>query len=134
MAASFRERNTELLQVPRKFKDRDITPERTKVWVEPKPKNPTEKKVPVVYYLSRNGHLEQPHFMEVPLSSPEGLYLRGILLQNFDCCYFPFAFHGEKMREESEGKSFSYFFKFQIQKWERETYSPNFLVSFCFLY
>ncbi|KAG8644494.1 hypothetical protein MANES_11G134200v8 [Manihot esculenta] len=79
MAASFRERNTELLQVPRKFKDRDITPERTKVWVEPKPKNPTEKKVPVVYYLSRNGHLEQPHFMEVPLSSPEGLYLRDVI-------------------------------------------------------
>ena len=30
-----------------------------------------------MYYLSRNGHLEHPHFMEVALSSPEGLYLRG---------------------------------------------------------
>ncbi|RZS18621.1 hypothetical protein BHM03_00050938 [Ensete ventricosum] len=33
----------------------------------------------VVYYLSRNGHLEHPHFMEVPLSSSSsGLYLRGV--------------------------------------------------------
>ncbi|KAL5228280.1 hypothetical protein ABZP36_016545 [Zizania latifolia] len=31
----------------------------------------------VVYYLSRNGHLEHPHFMEVALASPEGLFLRG---------------------------------------------------------
>ncbi|XP_074295112.1 protein SOSEKI 5-like [Silene latifolia] len=35
--------------------------------------------VPVVYYLSRNGQLEHPHFMEVPLSSPQGLYLRDII-------------------------------------------------------
>ncbi|KAH9624377.1 hypothetical protein KSS87_011889, partial [Heliosperma pusillum] len=35
--------------------------------------------VPVVYYLSRNGQLEHPHFMEVPLSSPQGLYLRDVI-------------------------------------------------------
>jgi len=34
------------------------------------------RRIPVVYYLSRNMHLEHPHFIEVPCSS-EGLYLRG---------------------------------------------------------
>ena len=38
---------------------------------------PVPARVAVVYYLSRNGHLEHPHFMQVALSSPEGLYLRG---------------------------------------------------------
>lgn len=36
-------------------------------------------RVSVVYYLSRNGHLEHPHFMEVALASPEGLYLRDVI-------------------------------------------------------
>ncbi|CAM8913176.1 unnamed protein product [Rhodiola kirilowii] len=36
-------------------------------------------KVSVVYYLSRNGHLEHPHFMEVPLSCPDGLYLKDVI-------------------------------------------------------
>lgn len=31
----------------------------------------------VVYYLARNGHLEHPHLMEVALSCPDGLHLRG---------------------------------------------------------
>ncbi|KAF8397538.1 hypothetical protein HHK36_016456 [Tetracentron sinense] len=61
----------------KKWKDNDISPERTKVWTEPKTN--TERKVPVVYYLSRNGQLEHPHFMEVPLSSSEGLYLRDVI-------------------------------------------------------
>lgn len=62
----------------RRNQDRETSPERTKVWVEPKSK--AERKdvmVPVVYYLSRNGQLEHPHFMEVPLSSSDGLFLRG---------------------------------------------------------
>ena len=64
------------LQIPKLWKHhRDISPERTKVWTEPKLRS--DRRVPVVYYLSRNGHLEHPHFMEVPLSSSEGLYLRG---------------------------------------------------------
>ena len=50
--------------------------------VEPEPP-PTKRhelrktRVAVVYYLYRNHHLEHPHFMEVPLASPQGLYLRG---------------------------------------------------------
>ena len=35
----------------------------------------------VVYYLSRNGQLEHPHFIEVPLSSSQGLFLRDVLLR-----------------------------------------------------
>lgn len=69
------------------------SPGRNKVWVEPPGKSqnhpprrspppppppPAGKRVAVVYYLCRVRHLEHPHFIEVPLASPEaGLYLRG---------------------------------------------------------
>lgn len=65
------------------------SPERTVVWTEPPPKTSTARragaashptKVAVVYYLSRNGQLDHPHFMEVALSSPQdGLCLRDVL-------------------------------------------------------
>ncbi|OIT00840.1 PREDICTED: protein UPSTREAM OF FLC-like [Nicotiana attenuata] len=72
-------RRTEL-QMHKKWKDREISPERTKVWTEPSNhKLKSDRKVPVVYYISRNGQLEHPHFMEVPLSSPHGLYLRDVI-------------------------------------------------------
>ncbi|CAM0907228.1 unnamed protein product [Alopecurus aequalis] len=54
--------------------------------VEPEPP-PTKRhglgatRVAVVYYLCRNHQLEHPHFMEVPLASPQGLYLRDVLSQ-----------------------------------------------------
>lgn len=54
------------------------SPERTKVWTEPSNSNSAPRRVPVIYYLNRNGHLEHPHFMEVPLSSSDGLYLKGM--------------------------------------------------------
>lgn len=41
------------------------------------------RKVPVLYYLARNGHIEHPHLIDVPLSSPHGLYLRGNHLEGF---------------------------------------------------
>jgi hypothetical protein len=41
------------------------------------PPRPRPARAAVVYYLARNGHLEHPHFMEVALSCPDGLYLRG---------------------------------------------------------
>lgn len=59
---------------------REVSPERSKVWTEKSPKyqqNPRNVKVAVVYYLCRNRQLEHPHFMEVPLSSSDGLFLRG---------------------------------------------------------
>ncbi|KAL9672929.1 hypothetical protein QQ045_029182 [Rhodiola kirilowii] len=42
-----------------------------------------ERKVPVVYYLSRNGQFEHPHFLEVPLSS-DGLYLRADVIERLN--------------------------------------------------
>ncbi|XP_062192222.1 protein SOSEKI 3-like isoform X2 [Phragmites australis] len=74
------------------------SPGRNKVWVEPPGKShhhqtparspppppapapASAKRVAVVYYLCRNRHLEHPHFIEVPLASPEeGLYLRDVI-------------------------------------------------------
>ncbi|KAK9157879.1 hypothetical protein Scep_004453 [Stephania cephalantha] len=67
--------------VPNKFRDRESTsPERTKIWAEQQQQSRRDKKVPVVYYLCKDGHLEQPHFMEVPISSSiKGLYLRDVI-------------------------------------------------------
>lgn len=80
------------------------SPERTKVWTEPPPKFSSQQqqhgsKVPVVYYLCRNRHLEHPHFMEVPLSSSDGLYLKG------------------KNRSWVTKKSFFHFDLFQLLGW-----------------
>ncbi|KAL3629588.1 hypothetical protein CASFOL_026810 [Castilleja foliolosa] len=58
-----------------------IGPQKTKAWAaEPPPKLPHHmNRVPVVYYLSKNGQLQHPHFMEVPLSSPHGLFLQDVI-------------------------------------------------------
>lgn len=97
-------------------KYRPLSPERAKVWTEKSPKyrqkqQPQKEqqnsssssggsnRVAVVYYLCRNRQLEHPHFIEVPLSSPDGLYLRGILslcalcliLSNFEILKFVFV-------------------------------------------
>ncbi|PKA46250.1 hypothetical protein AXF42_Ash020001 [Apostasia shenzhenica] len=61
-------------ELSRHRNERDASPERTKVWTEPSP-----KKVSVIYYLSRNGQLEHPHFMEVSPSSSHGLCLRDVM-------------------------------------------------------
>ncbi|XP_058107875.1 protein SOSEKI 3 isoform X2 [Magnolia sinica] len=67
----------------RMSKYRQTSPERTRVWTLRSPKEQPQlqqvRKVPVVYYLCRNRHLEHPHFIEVPLSSPQGLYLRDFI-------------------------------------------------------
>lgn len=60
-------------------KYREVSPERAKVWKERSPKYVQNRKVPVVYYLCRNRQLEHPHFIEVPICSPEGLYLRDVI-------------------------------------------------------
>lgn len=60
-----------------------VSPERSKVWMEPSPKHQIQRqqggKVPVVYYLCKNRHLEHPHFIEVSVSSPGGLYLKDVI-------------------------------------------------------
>ncbi|EPS59694.1 hypothetical protein M569_15111 [Genlisea aurea] len=70
---------------------RQLSPDRAKVWTEKSPKYYYDhdygvhqqqkqiRKVPVVYYLCRNRQLEHPHFMEVPLASSGGLYLRDVI-------------------------------------------------------
>ncbi|KAL6010116.1 hypothetical protein ACLOJK_000547 [Asimina triloba] len=70
----------------RMSKYRQTSPEGAKVWMARSPKQLPQmqqpqqvRKVPVVYYLCRNRHLEHPHFIEVPLSSPNGLYLRDFI-------------------------------------------------------
>ncbi|KAL1558067.1 protein SOSEKI 5-like [Salvia divinorum] len=68
------------LQLTKSWRDhhRPISPDRTKVWSEPLKSD--RRSVPVVYYLSRNGQLEHPHFIEVPLSSAaHGLFLRDVI-------------------------------------------------------
>ncbi|KAK8564644.1 hypothetical protein V6N13_019825 [Hibiscus sabdariffa] len=61
-------------------KCRQVSPERAKVWTEKSPKYyQPNRRVPVVYYLCRNRQFEHPHFIEVPLSSPDGLYLRDVI-------------------------------------------------------
>ncbi|KAL0381608.1 UNVERIFIED_CONTAM: protein UPSTREAM OF FLC [Sesamum angustifolium] len=51
---------------------REMSPDRAKMCMM----RPTFKKVQVVYYLSRNGHLEHPHYMEVS-SCHQQLRLKG---------------------------------------------------------
>lgn len=64
--------------VPRRSKDQqDTSPDRNRIWSEPRLKPVVNRKVPVVYYLCRNGQLDHPHFIEVTLSSHDGLYLKG---------------------------------------------------------
>ncbi|XP_076899593.1 protein SOSEKI 5-like [Bidens hawaiensis] len=72
------QRTTADLHMSNKWKD-PRTAEHTKVWTEPPPSSNKPRKVAVVYYLSRNGNLEHPHFIEVPLSSSDGLYLRDVI-------------------------------------------------------
>lgn len=65
------------LWISRGCQDAETSVERPKFWEEPKMETAAAHKAAVVYYLSRNGQLEHPHFIEVPLLSPQGLYLRG---------------------------------------------------------
>ncbi|KAI4384463.1 hypothetical protein MLD38_002618 [Melastoma candidum] len=65
---------TPLVRSQTQSRQQQLQPRATKNMME------KEKVVDVVYYLSRNGLLEQPHFMEVPLSSPAvGLHLRDVI-------------------------------------------------------
>ncbi|KAK4482661.1 hypothetical protein RD792_009826 [Penstemon davidsonii] len=63
-----------------------VSPERAKVWTEKSPKYHYKQpqqlnngRAQVVYYLCRNRQLEHPHFMEITLSTPDGLYLRDVI-------------------------------------------------------
>ncbi|CAL5323882.1 unnamed protein product [Camellia sinensis] len=59
---------------------RETSPDRAKVCVKPRVVvKPTLRKVQVVYYLSRNGHLEHPHYMEVTHLSHQHLRLKDVM-------------------------------------------------------
>ncbi|KAK3165916.1 hypothetical protein QOZ80_1AG0039300 [Eleusine coracana subsp. coracana] len=58
---------------------REHEPRSPEMVAPPRPPRPRPARAAVVYYLSRNGHLEHPHFMEVALSCPDGLYLRDVI-------------------------------------------------------
>ncbi|KAJ8750554.1 hypothetical protein K2173_015713 [Erythroxylum novogranatense] len=88
MEASFNRGSNAKFHVSREWaqqKDRDATPERTRIWSQPSShklyinNGVSQRKLPVVYYLSTNGQLEHPHFMEVPLSSTDGLFLKDVI-------------------------------------------------------
>lgn len=55
--------------------NRVMSPDQAKICLQPK----QTRKVQVVYYLSRGGQLEHPHFMELELPYNEELYLRDIM-------------------------------------------------------
>ncbi|CAH9114410.1 unnamed protein product [Cuscuta epithymum] len=65
------------LQISRRWED--ISSEQPQFWSEPPRDNPDRRQAAVVYYLSRNGQLQHPHFMEVPFSSSQGLYLKDVI-------------------------------------------------------
>lgn len=74
----------------RSQRGRDTTPDRAKICKLQKKVKPS-KKVQVVYYLSRNGLLEHPHYVEITLLANEPLRLKGLLLCS--CfIYLPYCF------------------------------------------
>ncbi|PIN26748.1 hypothetical protein CDL12_00467 [Handroanthus impetiginosus] len=58
---------------------REMSQERGKVCVQTRMMKPTFKKVQVVYYLARNGHLEHPHYMEVTHLAHQPLLLKDVM-------------------------------------------------------
>ncbi|KAI3462049.1 hypothetical protein Pfo_018712 [Paulownia fortunei] len=58
---------------------REMSPDRAKMCVQARVIRPTFKKVQVVYYLSRNGHLEHPHYMEVTHLAHQQLRLKDVM-------------------------------------------------------
>ncbi|KAL1568029.1 protein SOSEKI 2-like [Salvia divinorum] len=58
---------------------REMSPERAKMCSQTRVMKPTFKKVEVVYYLSTNGHLHHPHYIEVSHLSHQHLRLKDVL-------------------------------------------------------
>ncbi|CAA0840753.1 Protein UPSTREAM OF FLC [Striga hermonthica] len=58
---------------------REKSPERGKACVKPRVMRPTFKKLQIVYYLSRNGHLEHPHYMELTHLAHQHLRLKDVI-------------------------------------------------------
>ena len=54
-----------------------MSPERVKICTQSRLIRPAFKKVQVVYYLTRNGQLEHPHYLEVTHLANQQLRLKG---------------------------------------------------------
>ncbi|KAK3411679.1 hypothetical protein EUGRSUZ_I00418 [Eucalyptus grandis] len=63
----------------RSRRGREMSPNRARASVRPREQRPQVRKVQVVYYLTRNGLLEHPHFMEVSLLADHQLRLRDVM-------------------------------------------------------
>ncbi|KAF8012107.1 hypothetical protein BT93_I0284 [Corymbia citriodora subsp. variegata] len=63
----------------RSRRGREMSPNRARAAVRPRDQRPQLRKVQVVYYLTRNGLLEHPHFMEVSLLADHQLRLRDVM-------------------------------------------------------
>ncbi|RWR93021.1 protein UPSTREAM OF FLC-like protein [Cinnamomum micranthum f. kanehirae] len=59
-------------------KNRETSPDRVRRCMQPKPMKAL-RKVQVLYYLSRNGQLEHPHFMEVSHLANQQLRLKDVI-------------------------------------------------------
>ncbi|GKV12180.1 hypothetical protein SLEP1_g23362 [Rubroshorea leprosula] len=65
------------MDVVRSRRSREDSPDRARVCMKPRVKH--TRKVQVVYYLTRNGHLEHPHYIEVTHSANHPLRLRDVM-------------------------------------------------------
>ncbi|OMP04137.1 hypothetical protein COLO4_09925 [Corchorus olitorius] len=65
------------MDVRSRIRGRETSPDRAKVCMQPKVVKPI-RKIQVVYYLTRNGQLEHPHYMEVTHVVNQPLRLRGV--------------------------------------------------------
>ncbi|OMO56012.1 hypothetical protein CCACVL1_26810, partial [Corchorus capsularis] len=66
------------MDVRSRIRGRETSPDRAKVCMQPKVVKPI-RKIQVVYYLTRNGQLEHPHYMEVTHVVNQPLRLRDVM-------------------------------------------------------
>lgn len=90
-ARSKKKKNMEV-RSSRRGRERESSPDRVKVYNMHQRVVKPIKKVQVVYYLSRNGHLEHPHYMEVTHLVNQPLRLRGrYSKKSFISCFCKFG-------------------------------------------
>jgi Protein SOSEKI 2, plant len=59
-----------------RLSSRDVSPDRAR-GMQPRFARASKRKVQIVYYLSRNGQLEHPHFMELSPLPNQQIRLKG---------------------------------------------------------
>ena len=79
MAVNAERRRETLASSEERSRGTSLCPEQAETKTMTEMKTEHAETIPVIYYLTRNGQLEHPHLLEVPLSSSRGLFLRGKL-------------------------------------------------------